>query len=470
VGLYEDLIKTTKRLEKTNMLSEFLRRSKSEDIPNLILLMQGKIFPNWDEKKIGVASKLILKAINVSTGISLNKIESEWKKTGDLGNVAENLVRSKQQVTLFSSSLSVKKVFLNLRKLAELEGMGAVERKVKLISELLTSAKPLEAKYVVRTVLEELRVGVGEGSLRDAIVWAFFSDKVKLKYLKDENNIDVTDRGTYNKYIDAVQSAYDLTNDFSIVANTAKSKGLDGLLALQLEVGRPLKVMLALKVLDVDSGFLRCGKPADIEYKLDGFRIQVHKKGSNVRLFTRRLEEVTGQFPEVVRYVKENVKCDSVILDSEAVGFNPKTGKYLPFQKISQRIKRKYDILEMSKKFPVELNVFDIIYYNGESLLKENFSKRRKLIEEVVLNKTRKIVVVRNLVTSDKKDAEKFYRESLSAGNEGVMFKNLESPYKPGARVKHMVKLKPVMDTLDLVIVAAEWGKAKGQIGLVALR
>lgn len=460
VEIYKKLEETTKRLEKTFIISEFLKTIPKEDIGEIVLLLQGKLFPDWDERKIGVASRLILKAISTATGINVKRVEDEWRKTGDLGIVAENLVSKKKQATLFSRELSVKKVFDNLRKLAGLEGVGTVEKKMQLIAELLTSTKPTESKYIVRTILEELRVGVGEGSLRDAIVWAFFGDKIGLKYLS-ENKIDISSREEYNKYADAVQRAFDLTNDFSAVAEAAKKNELKGLEDMSISVFRPLKVMLALKVKDVKEGFERCGKLVDAEYKLDGFRIQAHKEGNKIKLFTRRLEDVTNQFPEVVEYVKKNIKGSSFIIDSEATGFDPKSGKYLPFQKISQRIKRKYNISEMAKKFPVEVNVFDILYYNGKNMIKEDFKKRRELIESIVSNKLKKIVVVRNLITSKEKDVEKFYKESLNAGNEGIMIKNLSAPYKPGARVNYMVKLKPVMDSLDLVIIGAEWGEGK---------
>jgi len=460
VEIYEKLEKTSKRLEKTHIISEFLKGIDITNLPIIILLLQGKLFPSYDENKTGVASRLVLKAINTATGISASKVEHEWKKTGDLGTVAENLVKQKKQSTLVSHHLTLIKVFENLRKLAKLEGVGTVDKKIKLIAELLTSAKPIEAKYITRTILEELRVGVGEGALRDAIVWAFFGDKIGLKYLS-ENKIEIKSREEYNNYVSAVQRAYDLTNDFSSVAESAKKGSLKGLKETGISIFRPLKVMLALKVKDIEEGFERCGKPMDIEYKLDGFRIQAHKKEDKIKLFTRRLEDVTKQFPDVVEYIKKNVKGKSFIIDSEAAGYDPKTGKYLPFQKISQRIRRKYNIPEMAKQFPVELNVFDILYYNGENLISEDFKKRRQIIEKIVTNKKRKIVVVKNLITSNEKEIEKFYKESLTAGNEGVMLKKLDSPYKPGSRVGHMVKLKPTMETLDLVIVGAEWGSGK---------
>ncbi len=516
VEVYQKLDSTTKRLEKTYFISELLRKTPVEDLSRITLLLQGKIFPPWDERKIGVASRMVLKAINFATGLNSGEIEDEWKKTGDLGKTAENLIKKKKQATLFSQDLSVSKVFNNLRKLATLEGLGSVDQKVKLISELLTSAKPIEARYIVRNVLEELRVGVGAGSLRDAITWAFFPkvcgiffkcdkcnnympniakclecneiienkfkkeiekfDETKVLKLKSIDELKKADikkydfilckdenlaREAYNYFVNAVQGAYDVANDFSVVAEKAKIDGIKGLMNVSLEPGRPVKVMLAIKVKDVKEGFERVGKPADIEYKLDGFRLQIHKKDKDIKLFTRRLDNVTKQFPDVVDYVKHNIKGESFIIDSEAVGFSPKTKKYLPFQSISQRIKRKYDIENMAKEFPVELNVFDIIYYNGKNMITTPFSERRKIIEKIVKPAERKIVYVKNLITSDEKEVLKFYKESLDRGNEGIMLKTLDAVYKPGARVGHMVKFKPVMDTLDLVIVGAEWGEGK---------
>ncbi|MBW2980324.1 ATP-dependent DNA ligase [Candidatus Woesearchaeota archaeon] len=461
VNVYQKLEATTKRLEKTHIISEFLKTIEAEDLPKVILLLQGKLFPNWDPSKIGVASRLILKAIAISTGIDTSKVENSWKRSGDLGKTAEELVVLKKQATLFSKELDVKKVFDNLRKLATLEGAGTVERKIQLIAELLTSAEPLEARYIVRTVLGELRVGVGEGSLRDAVVWAFFTDEIGFTYNTKENNIEIENRDDYNKYANAVQQAYDLTNDFSSVAKVAKTAGIDGLLNMELEVNRPVKVMLAIKVKDIGDGFERVGKPAAVEFKYDGFRMQIHKAHDKITIFTRRLEDVTRQFPEVVKYVKDNVKGKEFIIDSEAVGYDPKTDKYLPFQSVSQRIKRKYDIEKMAKDFPVELNVFDIIYFEGKNLIKEGFGRRREVLWKIVNQVPKRIVLAKNLITSSEDEVRAFYNESLEAGNEGIMFKTLDAPYKPGARVGHMVKLKPTMETLDLVIVGADWGEGK---------
>ncbi|MBI2576211.1 ATP-dependent DNA ligase [Candidatus Woesearchaeota archaeon] len=461
VDLYESLGATAKRLQKIQLIGDFLKTAPEGVLEESILLMQGRVFPSWDERKIGMAAKLVVKALQTATGADKSAVEWMWKKTGDLGDAAEQLIEKKKQATLVTRELDVKRLFSNIQKLAALEGEGTVAAKVQLVAELLTSATPKEAKYVIRTILEELRVGVGEGNLRDALVWAFFGKELGLSYDREEHAVAMDNKEKYQEVLGAIQQAYDLTNDFSLVVNKARSGGLAALKSLGIRIFTPLKVMLALKVDSIEEGFERCGKPCAVEFKLDGFRIQIHKEGKGIKLFTRRLEEVTAQFPDVVDYVRDHVRGKSFILDSEAAGFDKKSKKYLPFQSIGQRIRRKYDIEQTAKDFPVEVNLFDILYFEGRTLLHTPFAERRRLLASLVDNIPRKMVVVRQLVTEKEKEAEKFYKESLKAGNEGVMFKTLDAPYKPGARVGHMVKMKPVMETLDLVIVGAEWGEGK---------
>lgn len=456
--VYSKLEQTSKRLEKTFIVSELLKASPSDKIAQLILLLQGRVFPAWDEAKLGVASKLVIKAIAVATGSSPDSVEKKWAESGDLGKVAEVLLAKKSQVTLASQSLTVVKVFSNLQKLSKAEGAGSVDQKSKLIAELLSNASPLEARYVIRTVLEDLRVGIGAGILRDAIIWAFLEPDIK--YVQESQSIEVQDRDAYNKIVETVQAAYDKTNDFAIVAQFAV-KGLKALEDIGIVLGQPIKVMLAQKVSSVDEGFETVGKPAALEYKYDGIRMQVHKSQGVISLFTRRLENITKQFPEVVRAVKEHISGDGFLLDGEAVSFDSKTGKYLPFQSLSQRIKRKYDIEELAQKIPVELHVFDILVLDGKPLLTTPFADRRKLIEKLVRQKEKQLVLAKQLITADVRLAQAFYEESLKKGNEGVMLKNLAGIYKPGSRVGYMVKLKSVMESLDLVIVKAEWGEGK---------
>jgi len=351
-----------------------------------------------------------------------------------LGMVSEELIKNKKQRTLHFFKLKVEKVFENIRKLAELEGKGTVDKKINLIAELLSNASPLEAKYITRTILETLRIGVADGVIRDAIAKAFDKD------------------------VKEVQRAFDASNDFSKVVLAIKGKTLG---RIKIQVGIPIKVMLALKEETIEDAFERTGRPAEIEHKIDGFRLQVHKSKNEIKLFTRRLENVSEQFKDVVEFVKKNVKGNEFILDCEAVGYDPKTKKYVPFQNISQRIKRKYSIEKMMSEVPVELNVFDVIYYNGENFINEPFKKRRELIKKIIKNEKFKIKIVEGIITDDNEEAEKFYNNSLEKGMEGVMFKTLDAPYKPGARVGYMIKLKGEADTLDLVITGATWGEGK---------
>lgn len=460
VDIYYELESTSKRLEKTHIISEFLKKASEEDLPQIVLLLQGKVFPAYDERKIGIAARLMIKAIGKSSGMTEKEVEAEWKKTGDLGDTAENLIKKKKQATLMSTSLTVSKVFSNIKKLPEFVGLGTVDKKIQVISELLTSAKPLEAKFITRTVLEELRVGVADGTLRDSIVWAVFGEEIGFSYDKEENNFEVEDRSKYNEYSDAVQSAYNAKNDFSEVVLIAK-KGVSALKKVKMEIGKPIKVMLYQKAADIEDAFETVGKPAAFEYKYDGFRMQIHVKEGKVKLFTRRLDEVTKQFPDVVKVIEENIKSKNFILDTEIIGIDPITKKWKPFQDISQRIRRKYNIEEMIKKLPVMVNVFDIVEFEGEDLVTKPFKERREVIEKIIKDVPEKIQSAKQLITGDVREAKKFYEEALKKGNEGVMAKNLEGIYKPGSRVGYGVKIKPVMETLDLVIIGAEWGAGK---------
>jgi len=495
VELYENVEGTSKRIEKTYYVSKVLQKASEADLHMLCLLLQGRVFPAWDPRKIGLAIKMLIKALNIATGTTSEKIEELWKTEGDLGKVAEILISKKKQVTLFSKELSVKKVFTNLQKLSEIEGIGSVDKKIALVAELLTSATPIEAKYIARNTLEDLRVGIGDGTLRDAIVWAFFppviginnyNDEVKeLKFKKEidpppkgklyENkNIseDIQEydaiflktekdaRAAYVSLTDTVQRAYDIANDFGIVAQEAKTNGIKGLKSLKLTIGKPVKVMLFPKAQDIKDAFEIVGKPAAFEYKYDGFRLLIHKIGKKVILFTRKLEDVSKQFPDVADAIRKGISKDC-ILDAEVVGYDPRNKKYLPFQNISQRIRRKYDIAKLSKEVPVVVKVFDMIEVEDENLLDVAFQIRREKLERILTEEKLKLELAEQIITDKEEEAEKFYKEALNVGNEGVMAKNLKAPYKPGSRVGHAVKVKPVMETLDLVIVKAEWGTGK---------
>mgnify|MGYP001594876714 FL=1 len=437
VRVYLELEKTTKKLEKADIIADFLKNAQKDDVRDVIHLLQGKIFAEYDERKIGMSSRLILKAISSSTGNPQDKVEKLWKEIGDLGKVVQELIKHRKQMTLSREELTVKKVVNNIRKLATFEGEGTVDKKIALVSELINSAEPEEARFVVAMILEELRVGVASGIIRDALAKAF----------------DVN--------VDEVENAYNLTTDYGEVAELLKEHGIKGLEKVSIHPGIPIKSMLAVLVSNTEEAFEALGKPAQFENKLDGFRVQIHKiNEKNIKIFTRNLEEVSKQFPDIIEYAK-NVKAKEFILDAEAVAYDKKLKKHLPFQTISQRIKRKYDINESAEKFPVRLNVFDLIYYNHTNLMNIPLKERRTILERIVNEKKDEIILTNKVVTDNNKKAEKFFNDSLKQGDEGIMIKNLNSHYIPGRYVDGWAKLKNILEPLDLVVTKAEYGNGK---------
>jgi len=437
---YGEVSSTTKRLEKIEILSKFLKTLKESD-SDILYLIEGNIYPDYDERKTGISNQLAIKAISKATGTNSKKVVQKWKTIGDIGKVAEELTKHKEQATLHNHILTTEKILENLRKLPELEGKGTVNKKLALITELLTSASAIEALYLVRTLIGDLRIGVQESTIKYGILKAFF-----------KNN---------KEYEKIIQRAIDNSNDLAIVFQIAKKGKIKELEKVHLEVGKPIKAMLAQKAKDIDDAFKKLGKPMAIEYKYDGFRLLIHKTNNKVTLFTRSLENVTKQFPEVEEYIKKFIKGNSFILDSEAVGYDKKTKNYTDFQKISQRIRRKYHIDKLQKDLPVEVNVFDVLYYNEKSQIDVPFKKRRELIEKIVINHPYKLIASKHKITSSKKEVEEFYKKALKNKQEGIMMKNLEAEYKPGRRVGHMLKLKPDENELDLVITGGEWGAGK---------
>ena len=440
VELYERVSGTTKRLEKTTFLANFLKQVKEEK--EILYLLEGNVFPKYSDQKIGISTQLAIKALSKATGVNEKEITQKWKSLGDLGEVAQELSNKKRQTTLDNKQLTTQKVITNITGLTSFEGKGTVDKKISLISELLSQASPVEAKYLMRTLIGDLRIGIQESTIRDSLSEAFFPDN------KDEAKLKI-------------QQAFEHLNDSAEVFILTK-KGLKNLEAIELQVGKPLKVMLAQKASTVAEGFEIVGKLAALEYKYDGFRLLINKdKQGVISMFTRRLENVTKQFPDVAKYVSTHVQAKTFMIDAEIVGYDPKTKKYLPFQSISQRIKRKYDIEKMAVEFPIEINVFDALYVNGESLLKTPFEERSKRVRKIVKSEKFKIVPAKQLITDDEEQAHEFYLQALKENQEGVMMKALDAEYKPGSRVGYMLKIKPEENDLDLVIVGGEYGTGK---------
>lgn len=444
VQLYEKLSSTTKKLEKIEILASFLPKLKGEE--DLIYLLRGKVFPDYDVRELGISTQLVIKSISIASGFSISEVNSKFKLIGDLGDVSVELLKIKKQNSLFSKKLTAQHVMDSLRKISSISGTGTIDKKIAIISELLIESTFRETCYIIRTLLGDLRIGVADAVLLGAINNAFFQDK---------------------NMLDKIEKTYDLINDFAQLLKLSLS-GKESFEHISLIPGRPINVMLATKVSSIQEAFEICGKPAAFEHKYDGFRVIISYDGKKIKLFTRRLEEVTNQFPDIVEIVSKHVKAKSFILDAEAVGFDSKTGKYLPFESISQRIKRKYDIGELASKMPVEVKIFDVLYLNGENKLESTFIERRKLIEEVIENVPWKISISTQIITDSEKEVQKFYKDALKIGEEGIMIKNLNSSYVSGRYVGNLAKLKPDVSDLDLVIVGAEYGTGKRAGGLTS--
>ncbi|MBU2497140.1 MAG: ATP-dependent DNA ligase [Nanoarchaeota archaeon] len=422
--LYEKLGATTKKLEKRDILAEFYK--KASDLSIIVKLSQGIIGVDF-----GVAKQMMKDVIKKAYGASDSEIIHKFKETGDLGKVAEYFTSHRKQRTLQHHELSVRKVYENLMKLPSLTGQGSVERKVDLIAELLSNASSSEARYIVRTVIGDLRVGVAEGIIRDAIAKAFNQES------KD------------------VERAYDFLGDYGEVAERASK----GKIKAEIEIGKPVRVMLAERSKGLKEALEKFENPA-LELKYDGFRLSIHKEGKDVWLYSRRNENVTKQFPELVEFARSNIKAKECIIEGEVLAVD-KHGRSLPFQRLSRRVQRKYHIEKMSIEIPIQMNFFDIIYLNGKNMMHEKLSVRWHALKKIIKQVKEKFQLAEHIETKNLKQAEKFYAYSLKKGQEGLIIKNLDAFYQPGKRVGYWLKVKPILEPLDLVIVGGEWGEGK---------
>ncbi|EGQ42859.1 MAG: DNA ligase I, ATP-dependent, dnl1 [Candidatus Nanosalina sp. J07AB43] len=438
---FEELESTQKTLEKTRILAELFSGS-GEDLQEVVLLSTGQPFPSWKNMDLGVSSKTLVKIISRASGRSEDEITRVWKNEGDLGDAAEQMVDNKTQQRLMSKELTVENVVERLQKVAKMEAKGLSQsvdqdKKQSELADLLSSADPVEARYLARIIINNLRLGVAEGTIRDALSEAFFDG---------ENTQEI-------------QRAYDFSNDFSEVSKACR-QGLDAVKSIELQLNRPVNSMLAKKVNTIEEGFEEVGRPASVDYKYDGMRAQIHVNDGDIKVFTRRLEDVTKQFPDVVSQVEENIDSDNCILDTEIVGYDPEDGSMIPFQKLSKRIKRKYEIQKLKEQIPVTVRPFDLIYLETP-ILERPYSERWDNLRDIVSESEDDLKLVDHKKTENPEQVQEMQQRSLSQGHEGIMMKNLDAEYKPGNRVGYMVKLKPVMETLDLAIVGAKWSEGR---------
>ncbi len=439
---YERLEATTKRLEMTDILVALFREVPKEEIDRVVYLTQGRVFPDYAGIELGLAEKLAIRAVAMAAGQSDEVIEAAWKSSGDLGLVAEERLTKKRQVTLMTEPLTVAKVYENLKEIATAVGAGSQEKKIRLLAELLTDATPKEAKYLTRTVVGKMRLGVADMTIVDALAATYATKE---------------DR-------DWVERAYNVSSDLGEVARVLAQEGLAGLNQVRLKLFRPIRAMLAERLETLEEIFERLGECA-LEYKYDGLRIQAHVSGERIQLFSRQLENITEQFPEIVEGLRSSVMARDAIIEGEAVPVDPNTMEFLPFQEVSRRRGRKTDVERMAQEFPVTLFAFDCLLKDGEDLTTRTYTERRKALHGIV-RESERVRLAMYRITSDVGVAEAFFDEALQSGCEGLMAKALSSVYEAGARGYQWIKFKKeysaeMSDTIDLVAVGAFAGRGK---------
>ncbi len=421
-------------LEITTNVSNFLKEVSDEELPIVTRFIMGHVFPVWSNKELGLGPNLLYSAISRTSSLPVKRIEELIKETGDVGLALEKAILcGKTHLSFFSESeqLSIKEVYLRFERISELSGKGSQDAKIKNLQYLFSQAKPTEIVYLSRLAIEEMRIGVGEGIVRNAIAEAFGVPS------------ELVERGIL------------LTNDLGLVAITAKKEGKEGLIKLGVMINRPLRMMLAQIGAGINETIKEMGHVA-VEWKYDGARVQIHKNENDITIYSRKLEDVTSSLPDLVKSIRTNVLTNCVILDGEAVAIG-KNNRPKPFQEILRRFRRKYDVSTTAIEIPLCLNLFDILYLNGDSLIDIPLIKRREKLEKVC----DKSVVAKQIITDDPAVVESIYNEALAAGHEGVMLNNPGSPYSPGKRGKNWLKLKPIMETLDLVVIGGEWGEGR---------
>lgn len=421
-------------LEITTNVANFLKEVSDEELPIVTRFIMGHVFPVWSNKELGIGPNLLYSAISKTSSLPVKRIEGLVKETGDVGLALEKaIISGKTHLKFFSEGeqLSIKEVYSRFEKISELNGKGSKEAKIKNLQYLFSLAKPTEIVYLSRLSIEELRIGVGEGLVRNAIAESF------------------------NVPPELVERGILLTNDPGLVALTAKKEGRQGLSELGVMIKRPLRMMLAQIGPGINETIKEMGIVA-VEWKFDGARVQIHKNENEITIYSRRLEDVTSSLPDLQKSIRSNVSAKSVILDGEAVAIG-KDNRPMAFQEILRRFRRKYDISTTAEQIPLYLNLFDILYLNGESLIDVPLARRREKLEEAC----DKSIVAKQTITDNPAVIEIIYKEALLAGHEGVMLKNPESFYSPGKRGKNWLKMKPIMETLDLVVIGGEWGEGR---------
>ena len=444
---------TSKRLELTDILVELLKKTPIETMSKIIYLIQGKLRPNFEGVEIGIAEKLVIRAISKSSGSTIKKIESDYNDGGDLGKTAANILKQKTQTTFAAETITLERVYDTLLKISKLEGKGSQDMKIKYISSLLNDATPIESKFILKILLGTLRLGIAENTVMDALAIAFTNKK--------EN------RGL-------VENAYNVSSDLGLVSEILSREGIEGILKFKVSMFSPIRPMLADRVKSEQEALKRIENEFAAEYKLDGERAQIHKKSNKIILFSRSLENITEYYPDVVEKISESINADEGIFEAEIVAVNENTGDFLPFQELMHR-RRKYKLEKAVSDYPITVNFFDILYFNGNNCLDEPYQERRKKLKNIIKENNFAKLIPMSIV-KNKDDISDIIENSINSGCEGLMLKVLTAPYRAGSRGSNWLKLKreyqnELGDSLDLVVIGAFFGRGRrtGKYGTLLL-
>jgi len=441
--IFERMEGTTKRIELTNLLVELLKKTPKKIIPNAVYLLQGIIRPNFEGVELGVAEKLAIRAISKSSGLSIKKIEEDYKKCGDLGLTASNILKLKTQTTFTAEKITLERVYETLFRIAKLVGKGSQDLKMKYISSLLNDATPLEAKFVLKILLGTLRLGIAENTIMDALAIAFTGKK--------ENK-------------EQIENAYNVSSDLGKVSLLIATDGIDEIKKFKISLFSPIRPMLADRVKSEKEAIKKMSEIFAAEYKLDGERVQLHKQANEVVLFSRRLENITQYYPDIVENVKKSLSVNEGVFEAEIVPVNENTGEFLPFQELMHR-RRKYKLEKAISQYPITVNFFDVLYFDKKDCLNLEYSERRKILEKLVSEDDFSKLVPMLLVKNEN-EIEDFLENSINSGCEGLMLKTLDAPYRAGARGSNWLKLKreyrnELGDSLDLIVIGAYFGRGR---------
>ena len=450
---FEKMETTTKRLELTDILVGLIKEIPEEVISKAVYLIQGKLRPNFEGIELGIAEKLVMKAMSKSSGIPLKKIEDDYNKGGDLGQTAENILQQKIQTTFASETITLEMVYETLFKIANLEGKGSQEMKVRYVSSILNDATPQEAKFILKILLGTLRLGIAENTVMDALAIAFTGKK--------ENR-------------EVIENAYNVSSDLGKVAQVVSKGGIEEIKKFQVELFNPIRPMLADRIKSGEDTVKKFQEKFAAEFKLDGERAQIHKQKDNIVIFSRSLENITSYYPDIVEKISKSVISDDVILEAEVVAMNTNTGDFLPFQELMHR-RRKYEIDQAVSKYPISVNFFDILFSNGTNCMEMEYMDRRKLLEKIIKEDEFARLIPMSIISSEEEIIE-VLENSINSGCEGLMLKHLNSVYKAGIRGSNWLKLKReyqnnLGDSLDLVVIGAFFGKGRrtGKYGTLLL-